>query len=105
DVIKGSPADKAGIRQGDVITALNGNEVKDPSHLQRLVAEAGIGKAAKISIYRDGKPLELGITLTSAENAPKQRPREERGGRQQEGEADQLGLVVENSEQGDGVVV
>ncbi len=105
DVMKGGPADKAGIRQGDVITALNGNEVKDPSHLQRLVAEAGIGKVAKISIFRDGKALELSITLASADSAPKQRQREERGGRQQAGEADLLGLIVEDSEQGDGVVV
>ena len=105
DVIKGGPADKAGIRQGDVITGLNGAEVKDPAHLQRLVAEAGIGKAAKISIIRDGKALELSLTLANADNAPKQRQRAERGGSRQEGEADQLGLVVENSEQGDGVVV
>lgn len=105
DVIKGGPADKAGIRQGDVITGLNGSEVKDPSHLQRLVAEAGIGKVAKISIFRDGKSFELSITLASADTAPKQRQRDGRGGRQQEGEADLLGLIVENAEQGGGVVV
>jgi len=104
DIIKGGPADKAGIRQGDVITALNGNEVKDPSHLQRLVAEAGVGKSAKIAIFRDGKTLELSMTLASADTAPK-RQREERGSQQQEGEADLLGLVVENAEQGAGVVV
>ena len=105
DVIKGGPADKAGIRQGDVITGVNGNEVTDPSYLQRTVAEAGIGKIVKIAIVRDGKALELSIALASADNAPKQRPRVERGGQQQEGEADQLGLVVENAEQGGGVVV
>ncbi|HXE97394.1 MAG TPA: DegQ family serine endoprotease [Dongiaceae bacterium] len=104
DVIKGGPADKAGIRQGDVITGLNGTEVKDPSHLQRLVAEAGVGKSAKISIFRDGKALELSMTLASADSAPK-RQREERSERRQEGEADQLGLVVENAEQGGGVAV
>ncbi len=105
DVIKGGPADRAGIRQGDVITALNGKEIKDPSHLQRQVAEAGIGTVAKISILRDGKVLELGITLASADSAPKQRQRAEQGGRQREGGADLLGLVVENAEGGDGVVV
>jgi len=104
DVIKGGPADKAGIRQGDVITALNGSEVRDPSHLQRLVAESGIGKIAKISIFRDGKALELGITLANADSAPKQQQRDERSG-QQEGEADLLGLVVENAEGGGGVAV
>lgn len=105
DVIKGGPADKAGIRQGDVITALNGTEVKDPSHLQRQVAEAGIGKIVKISVFRDGKVLDLNITLANADSAPKQRPREDRGSRQLEGEADLLGLVVDNDEQGNGVVV
>jgi S1-C subfamily serine protease len=69
------------------------------------VAEAGIGKIAKLSIFRDGKPLELNITLASADSAPKQRPRVERGSQQQEGEADLLGLIIENSEQGNGVVV
>lgn len=105
DVIKGGPADKAGIRQGDVITALNGTEVKDPSHLQRQVAEAGIGKVVKITVFREGKALDLNITLANADSAPKQRPREDRGSRQQEGEADLLGLIVDNDEQGNGVVV
>jgi len=103
DIIKGSPADKAGIRQGDVITALNGDEVKDPSHLQRLVGEAGIGKAVKVTVFRDGKAVELNLTLASADSAPKAQrdPRSREPG----GEADLLGLVVEDSEQGEGVVV
>jgi Do/DeqQ family serine protease len=105
DVLPGGPAEKAGIRQGDVIIALNGNEVKDSSHLQRQVAEAGIGKTSKITIFRDGKMLELNITLASADNAPKQRQRQQQGGHRQEGEADLLGLVVEDSEQGGGVAV
>lgn len=104
DIIKGSPADKAGIHQGDVITALNGAEVKDPSHLQRLVAEAGIGKAVKITVFRDGKELQLNLTLASADAAPRSQ-RELGGNRQQDGEADLLGLVVEDSGQGQGVVV
>ncbi|MFA7402611.1 MAG: PDZ domain-containing protein, partial [Pelobacteraceae bacterium] len=102
NVIKGGPADKAGIRQGDVITGVNGSEVKDPSHLQRMVAEAGVGTVAKISIFRDGKPLELSMTLANADSAPK-RQSEQRGDLQQEGDADLLGLIVENS--GQGVVV
>jgi Do/DeqQ family serine protease len=104
DVIKGSPADRAGILQGDVITALNGTEVKDPSQLQRLVAEAGVGKIAKVTVFRDGKVIELNMTLASADSAPKQR-RDSGGGRQQGGEADLLGLVVGDAEQGTGVVV
>jgi Do/DeqQ family serine protease len=104
DIIKGSPADKAGLLQGDVITTLNGTEVKDPSHLQRLVAEAGIGKAAKVTVFREGKAIELSMTLSSADSAPKQR-RDSRGGQQPGGDGDLLGLAVEDAGQGAGVVV
>ncbi|MHB8056370.1 MAG: Do family serine endopeptidase [Desulfuromonadaceae bacterium] len=104
DVIKGGAAAGAGLRQGDIITALNGSEIKDPSHLQRLVAEAGVGKVIKITIFRDGKALEVSVTLASAETAPK-RQRAEEGGQQGEGGADLLGLLVENAGDGAGVVV
>ncbi|MDD2273639.1 MAG: DegQ family serine endoprotease [Desulfuromonadaceae bacterium] len=104
NVIKGGPAARAGLRQGDIITALNGSEIKDPAHLQRLVADAGVGKVAKITVFRDGRALELSITLANAETAPK-RQRAEEGVQQGEGEADLLGLLVENAGDGDGVVV
>jgi Do/DeqQ family serine protease len=103
DIVKGSPADKAGIRQGDVITAFNGTEVRDPSHLQRLVAEAGIGKPAKVTVFRDGKAVDLSLTLSNADNAPKQRHGP--GSGEPRGEGDLLGLVVEDSDQGAGAVV
>ena len=105
EVIKGGPADKAGVRQGDIITGLNGSEIRDPSHLQRLVAESGIGKTSKISLFREGKTLELSITLANADSAPKQRKPAEQRGQQHGGDADLLGLIIEDSEQGDGVVV
>ena len=99
DIIKGSPADRAGIRQGDVVTAVNGTEVKDPSHLQRLVAEAGIGRTVRVSVIRDGKTVELSMALASADSAPKKH--ELKGGAEPpRGSADQLGLMVEDGEQG-----
>jgi len=104
DVIKGGAAAGAGLRQGDIITALNGSEVKDPSHLQRLVAEAGVGKVIKITIFRDGKALEVNMTLASAETAPK-RQRAEEGTQGGEVGADLLGLLVESAGDGAGVVV
>lgn len=99
DILKGGPAEKAGVRQGDVIIAFNGSEVKDPSHLQRLVAEAGIAKAVKLTVFRDGKNVELNMTLSSAEAAPKQRRAPDAEG-VQPGQADLLGLVVDDAEQG-----
>ena len=103
-VLKTGPADKAGIRQGDVIIAFNGSEVKDPSHLQRLVAEHGVGKTAKVTVFRDGKTIELSMTLSSADAAPRQQ-RESVGGEEQPGQADLLGLVIDDAEQGGVVVV
>jgi Do/DeqQ family serine protease len=103
DVLKGGPAEKGGIRQGDVIVAFNGTEVKDASHLQRLVAEHGVGKPAKVTVSRDGKSIELGMTLSSAEAHPRQQ-RDPGGRGDQPGQGDLLGLVVDDAEQG-GVVV
>jgi Do/DeqQ family serine protease len=104
DVIKGGPADKAGLKQGDIITGLNGSEVKDTAHLQRQVAEAGTGKVIKITVFRDGKSMDLSITLANADSAPKAQKGSRRGERQPSGETDLLGLNVDNAD-GDGVVV
>ena len=104
DVLKGGPAEKAGLRQGDVIIAFNGTEVKDPSHLQRLVAEQGVGKAARVTLSRDGKTVELGMTLSSVDTAPRQQ-RDAGGTGEPSGRADLLGLVVDDAEQGGVVVV
>jgi len=104
DVLKGGPAEKGGIRQGDVITALNGTTVKDPSHLQRLVAEHGVGKSAKVTVFREGKSVELAVTLSSMEASPRPQ-RESSGAGEQGGQGDLLGLVVDDAEQGGVVVV
>ena len=102
NIMAGSPAEKAGIQQGDVITAFNGTEIKDPSHLQRLVAETAMGKPVKVTVFRNGKSLDISMVLTSADAAAKPR-RDSRGGTEK-GQADLLGLVVQNVE-GEGVVV
>lgn len=106
DVMKGSPAEKAGIQQGDVIITFNGTDIKDAAHLQRTVADAAVGKPVKITVMRDGKPVELGITITAAGSPQKTRPADSGTNRSQESHApDLLGLMVEDSPQGDGVVV
>jgi Do/DeqQ family serine protease len=101
-VMRGTPADKAGIRQGDVIVGFNGGDVRDPAHLQRLVAESGVGKPVKVTVFRDGRTIALSMTLVSAESAPHAR----QGGsaEHQQGQADLLGLIVEDTGS-EGVVV
>jgi len=62
-ISKGSPADKAGILVGDIITKFDGKEVKEMRFLPRLVAETDIGKVAEIEVLRKGSVKTLKITL------------------------------------------
>ncbi|BCB95713.1 peptidase [Dissulfurispira thermophila] len=63
DVVSGSPAEKAGIERGDVIIAFNGKDIKQMSDLPRLVAEVPVGKTVDIRVIRDGKEIDLKITV------------------------------------------
>jgi serine protease Do len=89
DVVAGSPAAKAGIQQGDVITAFGGTTMKDVRQLQRTVGETPIGKRVEVELYRDGKPLKVFVTTAPAESAPAQTQNPS------EREAGTLGLSVE----------
>ncbi|GAB4407289.1 MAG: DegQ family serine endoprotease [Thermodesulfovibrionales bacterium] len=63
DVVNGSPAEKAGIKRGDVIIAFAGKDIKQMSDLPRLVAETQVGKTVDIRVIRDGKEIDLKITV------------------------------------------
>jgi serine protease Do len=58
-VEKGSPADKAGLKRGDVIVEMDGKKILDPSELPRMVAFGHIGKTVTLKVFRQGKPLEI----------------------------------------------
>jgi serine protease Do len=55
DVISGSPAEKAGVKPGDIIIEFNGKAVKEMSELPRLVAGVAVGKEVDIKILRNGE--------------------------------------------------
>ena len=59
DVTDGGPADKAGIKNGDVITAFDGKPVPDSRALPREVADTAAGKTVNIDIIRGGKKQTL----------------------------------------------
>ena len=63
DVIKGSPAAEAGIRQGDVVVSINGKEVNDPSALQFLVSEIPPGTRVPVTVIRDGGRKTVTVTI------------------------------------------
>ncbi|MGC2424716.1 MAG: DegQ family serine endoprotease [Nitrospirota bacterium] len=63
EVVKGSPAEKAGFRQGDVIVEYNGNKVEDSGHLRNLAASSAVGSKIKVEIIRDKKKESLTVTV------------------------------------------
>ena len=60
---KNSPAAAAGVKSGDVITAVDGDAVADPHELARRIAALGPKKTAKLSIVRNGSPMTIDVTL------------------------------------------
>jgi serine protease Do len=60
---KDSPAAAAGVKSGDVITAVNDEAVADPHDLARRIAALGPKKTAKLSIVRNGSPMTVEVTL------------------------------------------
>jgi len=63
DVVRGSPAERAGIKTGDIITEFNSKEVKDSTELPGLVARVAPGTGTSIKVLRDGKEMTLAITV------------------------------------------
>lgn len=63
NVRAGSSAEKAGVKRGDIITAINGEKVEDGNVLRNKVAGTLPGNPIKITILRDGNSQELSATL------------------------------------------
>jgi len=75
DVMAGSPAEKAGLKQGDILVTFDGKEIKDARQLQLAVAAAPVGKQVVAEIYRDGKLQKITLQLASGESAEAKKPR------------------------------
>ena len=73
-VSKGGPADKGGVRAGDIILGVNGMPVKDGDDLISHVADTAVGGTATLSVDRDGKPVTLKVTVADRAELYKDRP-------------------------------
>jgi S1-C subfamily serine protease len=62
-IVEGGPADRAGLRRGDLLTALDGEPVTDATDLQRLMVGERIGATVPATIVRDGARRELTVAL------------------------------------------
>jgi serine protease Do len=65
------PADKAGIKNGDVVLSFDGKEVTEMRRLPRIVAETAVGKTVPLTVWRDGKEQTLSVKLGELESHEK----------------------------------
>lgn len=104
---KDSPADKAGVKSGDVITAVDGQAVSNALDLSRTIAGKNPGTAVELSVWRDGKEQKISVTLGKLEETAK--PSEE----QQQAPAEEpaapaptsVGLTLVPNSGGEGLLI
>jgi serine protease DegQ len=73
-VLRGGPADKAGLKPGDVLVEVQGKPVADPTGMLNLIAALQPGQAAKVKLKRRGQDVDATITVG---RRPKPQPRAE----------------------------
>ena len=71
-VMRGSPADKAGIKPGDVLTLVGGKPVKDAQVMLDLIAALEPGKTARFDLKRDGRDVGVDVTIGKRPRPPKE---------------------------------
>ena len=66
EVVSGSGADKAGVKVGDIVTHMDGQKLTEENSLAGIIRSKKVGEEIKIRIYRDGKTIDLSVTLHEA---------------------------------------
>jgi S1-C subfamily serine protease len=70
-VMRGSPADKAGIRPGDVLLAIDGRKVKDAENMLELIAGLEPGQPGRVTLRRDGKEVDVQAMIGKRPKPPR----------------------------------
>jgi serine protease Do len=84
-----SPAARAGIKTGDVITQYDGRKVSTSADLPKLVAATAVGRRVPVTVVRGGRPVTLDVTVAQMDEP------DQPAVAQAEGEKSPLGLTVE----------
>ncbi len=103
-----SPARKAGIKAGDVITKVDGKDVAGPRELARMIAHVTPEKSVELTIWRDGKSQTVKVDLGTMPGVDKQASADDDSAQPTETETSSLsdlGLTVTRADDGNGLVV
>jgi serine protease DegQ len=71
-VLKGGPADRAGVKPGDVLMKVNGNQVVDSSSLLNLIAALKPGEQAMLTVARKRQVMEFSVKVEKRPPQPRQ---------------------------------
>ena len=63
DIMPGSPADKAGIKAGDIILEINGMTINNSTDLTEKISKMSVGQKVELKILRDKKTITINLTL------------------------------------------
>jgi membrane-associated protease RseP (regulator of RpoE activity) len=66
-IVPESPAAKAGLKENDVVTEINGQRVEGAEQFRRMIREIPAGRTAQLSVWRDGRQQNITVTLSKPE--------------------------------------
>jgi C-terminal processing protease CtpA/Prc len=66
-IVPESPAAKAGLKENDVVTEINGQRVEGSAQFRRMIREIPAGRTAQLTVWRDGRAQTVSVTLGKAE--------------------------------------
>jgi len=67
-VVADSPAAKAGLKENDVVTEINGQRVEGTEQFRRMIREIPPGRSAQLTVWRDGRAQTVGVTVGKSES-------------------------------------
>ena len=70
EAFKGDPADRAGLKTGDIVTEVNGKKIKDTHELLLTIASFHVGEKISVKVLRDGRELTFQVTVSERRDRP-----------------------------------
>ncbi|MFJ6321904.1 MULTISPECIES: DegQ family serine endoprotease [unclassified Rhizobium] len=95
NVTDDTPAARAGIKSGDIVTAVGNETVKTPKDLSRLVADLAPGDKRSVTLWRDGKSMDVSVTIGGNDDT-KQASNENGDGKVQPSNQPSIGVGLAN---------